>query len=129
MKGMEGSKAYYLKLKDLLKNELGKRGIESEVQVLASSSVANDSSMIKMIDSYKPDLLFQISQTDSQESFSKNQSSSNSFILDIRQSNQGSLMGKIIYTTYTFGAFEDAAELSCKRIIKHLEKDGMIKKL
>jgi len=39
------------------------------------------------------------------------------------------LIGKIIYTTYTFGAFEDAAELSCKRIIRHLEKKGMIKKL
>jgi hypothetical protein len=129
MKGMEGTKTYYLKLKDLLKIELNKRGIESETYLLDPSSVTKDSSVIKMIDSYKPGFLFEINQTESQESFRKNLSSSNSFFMDIRESNHQSLIGEIIYTTYTFGAFEEVAKLSCNRIIKHLEKNGIIKKL
>lgn len=132
MNGLEGSKMFYLKLKDLLKNELGKRGIESEYYIFEQhpeNQNLADSSSIKMINLYKPDVIFYINQTMSKESWVKNQTSDNDFSIEIRESNDKSLIWKASFTTYTFGAFEDAAELSCKRIIKHLEKDGLIKRL
>jgi hypothetical protein len=131
MNGLEGSKMFYLKLMDLLKNELGKRGIESEYYIIEQQPENQnlvDSSNIKML-YYKPDVIFYINQTLSKESWVKNETSDNDFSVEVRESNDKSLIWKAFFTTYTFGAFEDAAALSCKRIIKHLEKDGMIKKL
>jgi len=132
MNGLEGSKMFYLKLKDLLKNELGKRGIESEYYIFEQqqgNQKLADSSSITIINLHKPDVIFDINQTMSKESWAKNQTSDNDFKIEIRESNDKSLIWKAYFTTYTFGPFEDAAALSCKRIIKHLEKDGLVKRL
>ena len=132
MHGLEGSKKFYLKLEDLLKNELDKRGITSEYYISEQhqeNQNLTDSSSIKMINLYKPDVIFYFNQTISKESWVKNETSDNDFSIEIRQLNDKSLLWKAYFTTYTFGAFEDAASLSCKRIIKRMEKDGIIKRL
>lgn len=129
MKGADQSNKFFNYMRQLLGEEFRKRQIQHDFYVYDKLSLVSDEEIFKKVDTYDPQVLMTINQTERVTTVGGYYSApAAAFDVQIQKKNADQMAWRATLKTQTVSNLSEGAAKSVEKLIRQLEEDGLIEK-